>query len=30
MPEVIQNCFAKCGFRAASSVNTDDEGKNCK
>jgi hypothetical protein len=30
MPEVIQNCFAKCGFRAARSVNADDEDKNCK
>jgi hypothetical protein len=29
MPKVIQNCFAKCGFSAASSAEVDDKDKNC-
>jgi hypothetical protein len=30
MPAVIQNCFAKCGFSAASSDNTGSDEENCK
>jgi hypothetical protein len=30
MPTAIQNCFAKCGFSTASSVNTDNDEENCK
>jgi hypothetical protein len=26
----IQNCFAKCGFGTASSVNTDSDEENCE